>query len=55
MSPNPESFLEHLTRLGYHSRSNKHSDALAEAIVADLIKYCPGSEREQLRENSSTN
>jgi len=41
MSPNPESFLRLLRSSGYHSRSNKHSNALAEAIVADLMACCP--------------
>jgi len=41
MSPNPETFLHHLRASGYHSRSNKHSNALAEALVADLVTCCP--------------
>lgn len=41
MSPNPASFLLHLRESGYHSRSNKHSNALAEGIVADLAAHCP--------------
>ncbi|MFO8012882.1 MAG: hypothetical protein R6X20_06195 [Phycisphaerae bacterium] len=41
MSPNPDSFLHHLRSSGYHSRSNKHSNALAEAIVQDLLDTCP--------------
>ncbi len=41
MSPQPESFLRHLQAQGYHPRSNKHSNALAEAIVADLVANCP--------------
>jgi hypothetical protein len=41
MSPNPESFLSHLRAEGYHPRSNKHSNALAVAIVNDLLQYCP--------------
>jgi hypothetical protein len=40
MSPNPWPFLTHLQQEGYHSRSNKHSNALAEAIVSDLLKHC---------------
>lgn len=39
--PNPPSFLEHLNALGYHPRSNKHSNALAAAIVFDLVRHCP--------------
>jgi len=45
MSPNPASFLRHLQDNGYHSRSNKHSNALAEAIVADLLDTCPAMVR----------
>ncbi len=41
MSPNPAEFLDHLKREGYHPRSDKHSNSLAELIVADLIKHCP--------------
>jgi len=40
MSPNPESFLRHLQEVGYHPRSDKHSNALAEAIVQDLVANC---------------
>jgi hypothetical protein len=41
MSPNPQRFLEHLQHEGYHPRSDKHSNALARAIVDDLVRYCP--------------
>jgi len=41
MSPNPEAFLRHLRDLGYHPRSDKHSNALSEAIVSDLLDACP--------------
>jgi len=41
MSPNPDAFLRHLQESGYHSRSNKHSNALAQAIVDDLLATCP--------------
>jgi hypothetical protein len=37
----PASFLNHLQNQGYHSRSDKHSKALSEAIVTDLMAYCP--------------
>src|SRR5438105_1318396 len=37
----PQSFLQHLRLSGYDSRSNKHSNALGEAIVADLVAACP--------------
>jgi hypothetical protein len=40
MAPNPESFLRHLQELGYHPRSDKHSNCLSECIVDDLIKHC---------------
>jgi hypothetical protein len=36
----PVSFLDHLRTEGYHPRSNKHSNALARAIVADLLDTC---------------
>jgi hypothetical protein len=38
---NPRSFLEHLREKGYHPRSDKHSNALAQAIVRDLVAHCP--------------
>ncbi len=41
MSPNPEPFLHHLREAGYHPRSDRHSNALAEAIVKDLFAHCP--------------
>ncbi len=40
MSP-PQALLDHLRSEGYHPRSPKHSDALGEAIVADLLVTCP--------------
>ena len=40
MSPNPSAFLAHLQSKGYHPRSDKHSNALAEAIAADLVEHC---------------
>lgn len=46
MSPNPASFLEHLQSRGYHPRSDKHSNALAEAIAADLHHFCPAIQRD---------
>ena len=45
MSPNPPAFLQHLRDKGYHPRSDKHSNALAEAIVADLLAGCPAAAR----------
>lgn len=33
--------MEHLRREGYHPRSNKHSDTLAQCIVTDLLALCP--------------
>jgi hypothetical protein len=41
MSPNPVSFIQHLREFGYHPRSDKHSNALAAAIVEDLVAHCP--------------
>ena len=41
MSPNPVDFLNHVKAEGYHPRSDKHSNALAEAIMKDLFTYCP--------------
>jgi hypothetical protein len=41
VSPLPEPFLEHLRQAGYHPRSDKHSNALATAIVRDLYAICP--------------
>jgi hypothetical protein len=41
VSPNPEPFLSHLQSSGYHPRSDRHSNALAQAIVDDLVAYCP--------------
>jgi len=40
MSPLPAKFLFNLSNQGYHPRSDKHSNALAEAIVASLVEYC---------------
>lgn len=36
----PESFIQHLRHYGYEPRSNKHSNALATAIVEDLLQRC---------------
>jgi len=36
----PSSFLSHLQTEGYHPRSDKHSNALGEAITADLLATC---------------
>jgi hypothetical protein len=36
----PPSFIEHLRSKGYHPRSDKHSNALAEALVEALVKHC---------------
>ena len=40
MSPNPDAFITHLRTFGYHPRSDKHSNALGEAIVSDLVAHC---------------
>lgn len=39
--PLPDSFIGHLSELGYHPRSDKHSNALSLAIVHDLLERCP--------------
>ncbi len=39
--PLPDSFIQHLRDLGYHPRSDKHSNALARAVLQDLVKRCP--------------
>jgi hypothetical protein len=36
MSPNPPTFIAHLQTLGYHPRSDKHSNSLAEAIIQTI-------------------
>jgi hypothetical protein len=41
MSPNPIAFIKHLCDVGYHPRSDEHSNVLSQAIVDDLIQYCP--------------
>ncbi len=38
--PLPNSFLAHLRAAPYHPRSDKHSNALADAIVTDLVAAC---------------
>lgn len=45
MAPNPIGFLSHLREAGYNPRSSKHSDALSEVIVDDLLAYCPAFQR----------
>ncbi len=37
----PAPFLEHLRAQGYHPRSDKHSNSLAQAIAFDLATICP--------------
>lgn len=49
MAPNPSDFLDHLESEGYNPRSNKHSNALAEAVVADLVRAC-----ESIRDKAAT-
>jgi hypothetical protein len=48
MSPNPIAFIKHLCEVGYHPRSDKHSNVLAQAIVDDLVQFCP-----KIREKAS--
>ena len=38
--PLPKSSIQHLRDFRYHPRSNKHSNALATAIVKDLMQRC---------------
>lgn len=38
--PPPSSFVDHLRLHGYHPRSDKHSNALCESIVTDLVTTC---------------
>lgn len=40
MAPNPPAFLAHLHQKGYHPRSDKHSNVLAECLVSDLVRAC---------------
>lgn len=47
MAPAPGEFLSHLREKGYHPRSDKHSNTLAELVVRDLLLYC-----EPLRKNA---
>ncbi len=39
--PLPNAFIQHLRNEGYHPRSDKHSNALAVAVVDDLLTTCP--------------
>lgn len=47
--PNPSGFLKHLCELGYHPRSDKHSNSLALAVVHDLIQHCPAMAQRAIR------
>lgn len=38
--PLPEAFLSHLDEQGYNSRSARHSNAFALAVVGDLLRSC---------------
>lgn len=40
MTPPPDDYIAHFRKHGYHPRSDKHSNALGLAIVADLIDRC---------------
>ena len=40
MAPAPGEFLSHLQAEGYHPRSDKHSNLLAELVVRDLLSFC---------------
>ena len=37
----PSAFINHLSAEGYHPRSNRHSNALGEALATDLFAHCP--------------
>jgi hypothetical protein len=41
MPPAPDAFIRHLCAVGYHPRSDKHSNVLGLAIVDDLVQFCP--------------
>lgn len=41
MSPNPSGFIDHLRAVGYHPRSDKHSNQLGRDIANDLVRQCP--------------
>lgn len=36
----PRQYAQHLAEEGYHPRSNAHSNALGEAVLADLLEEC---------------
>lgn len=42
----PQLLADALSTYGYHPRSNKHSNALCHAIVADLLDSCPAFARD---------
>ncbi len=46
----PQSFLDHLRTQGYHPRSDKHSKAIAVAMVEDLMAYCAEIAEEAAKE-----
>jgi hypothetical protein len=39
--PAPVQFVEHLRKVGYHPRSNRHGNALCALVLADLLARCP--------------
>ncbi len=41
MSDAPQRYIEHLKQEGYHPRSDKHSNALCEYVLHDLLERCP--------------
>ena len=43
--PLPTTFLEHIRASGYNSRSDKHSNALALAVLGQLVEACPALRR----------
>jgi len=49
--PLPEKFREHLDAQGYHPRSDKHSNSLAECVVEDLLDICAAAREAAERGN----
>ncbi len=41
MSSAPHGYVEHLKAEGYHPRSDKHSNALCNLVLVDLLERCP--------------
>lgn len=39
--PGPQLYVDYLTKEGYHPRSNKHGERLAQLVLMDLLTACP--------------